>query len=321
MASLISFALEGAHQGWPNEPVLYRIRVPAHGTLDSDRGHLIRYLTAPNPRKGASGIPDDKGELLAFDAVPAGDWNLGRLIISSAGDKFVLASTELSQLEETVWLLDAGPAWCGTKVDLVDLLDALYAHRESERLDDSLDNVTDIQCMNHISAVVFPAPAAFAATALGPEVIGVWAWQPGNAHGIAGESDVYSAIQARDPRLAPRFLAHITDNKTRIIGFLLERVAGAREAEPADLDKCRATLSRLHALGIAYGRPRRHSFLVRGDGTVLLQGFGGSFRTTDKEILDRELEGLEQVLAEHPSELEKHNEPIDMKPSDTLLEF
>ncbi|RWA05543.1 hypothetical protein EKO27_g9558 [Xylaria grammica] len=319
MASLISFALGGAHQGWPNEPVLYRIRVLGHGTPDSNRGHLIRYLTAPNPPKGASGIPDDKGELLAFDAVPAGDWNLGRLIISSAGDEFVLASTELSQLEETVGLLDAGPAWCDTKADLVDLLDALYAHRESAWLDDSLDNVTDIQCMDHLSAVIFPAPAAFAATALGPEVIGVWAWQPGNAHGIAGESDVYSAIQARDPGLAPRFLAHITDNKTRIIGFLLERVAGAREAEPADLDKCRATLSRLHALGIAYGRPKRHSFLVRGDGTVLLQGFGGSFRTTDKEILDRELEGLEQVLAEHPSELEKHNAPIDMKLSDITL--
>ncbi|TGJ78160.1 hypothetical protein E0Z10_g10604 [Xylaria hypoxylon] len=36
---------------------------------------------------------------------------------------------------------------------------------------------------------------------LGPEVIGVWAWPPGHAHGIADESHIYSIIQARDPGL------------------------------------------------------------------------------------------------------------------------
>ncbi|KAI1361993.1 hypothetical protein F5Y08DRAFT_313347 [Xylaria arbuscula] len=181
----------------------------------------------------------------------------------------------------------------------------------------------DIQCMNHLYATILPTPAGIATATLGPEVIGFWAWPPGHAHGTADESHAYSIIQARDPGLAPRFLAHITDNGTRVIGSLLERIADAREAGPADLEKCKDALSRLHALGMAHGGLlMRHSFLVCGGGdTVLLQGFGGSFKTTDEEVLARELEGLEQVLAQQPSELEKSNAPIDIELSDRLLEF
>lgn len=311
MASSVLFTVEDACQSLANEPILYRIRVAG-----SHPGQVIRYLTAPSPPKGASSIPDYRGELLAFHAVPAGDWNLGRLVVASSGSaegKFVLDSTEMASLEEAVGLLDAGPAWCDRKVDLVPLLDSLYAYRETVQANDSQDSdhrddvpqknlFTNIQCMNHLSAVVLPSPAGIATAAPGLGVVGIWAWQPGHAHGIAAESHVYSIIQARDPGISPQFLAHITDNGTRIIGFLLERVADAREAGPADLDKCRDVLSRLHALGIARGgRLWRHSFLVCGGDTVLLQGFGGSFETTDEEILGRELRDLEKVLAQQPS--------------------
>ena len=328
MSSSVSFTVENVHQDWPNELILYRIRVPARGTGDSHPGQAIRYLTAPNPPEGASGIPDFRGKLLAFDAVPAGNWNLGRLVVpaGSTEGKFVLASTETAQLDEAVGLLNAGPVWCDKNIDLVDLLDALDARNQAEQADDNPDDVprmtTDIQCMNRVSAVVFPTPASIAAVAQGPDVVGVWAWPPGHAHGITDETHIYSIIQARDPGMAPRFLAHITDNGTRVIGFLLERIADAREAGLGDLEKCRNALSRLHALGIAYGGPlKRHSFLVRGDDAVLLQGFGGSFETTDQEVLGRELEGLGQVLAQQPSELEKFNAPIDMELSDKLIEF
>jgi len=328
MASSVPFTVEDVHQGRPNESILYRIRVPARGTRDSCLGQVIRYLTAPNLPKGASGVPDYRGKLLAFDIVPAGDWNLGRLVVTddNVEGKLILASTETARLEEAVGLLDGGPSWCNRKVDLVGLLDALGTRCKSGQADNNQNDIprvaTDIQCMNHVSAAVLPTPAGIATAALGPEVIGVWAWPPGHAHGIADESHVYSIIQARDPGLAPCFIAHITDNSTRVIGFLFERIADAREAGPADLEKCKDTLSRLHALGIAYGGPlKRHSFLVCGGDAVLLQGFGGSFKTTDKEVLDRELEGLEQVLAQQPSELEKFNAPIDMKLSDRLIEF
>ncbi|KAI1754677.1 hypothetical protein F4782DRAFT_491061 [Xylaria castorea] len=329
MASPVLFTVEGVHQGWPNEPILYRICVPARGTGYSYPGQVIRYLTAPNPPKGASGVPDYRGKLLAFDTVPAGDWNLGRLVVAddSVEGKFILASTETARLEEAVGLLNGGPSWCNRKVDLVGLLDALDTHRKSGQADDNQDDIprmaTDIQCMGHVSAAVLPTPAGIATAMLGPEVVGVWAWPPGHAHGIADESHAYSIIQARDPDLAPRFLAHLADNGTRVIGFLLERIVDAREAGPADLEKCKDTLSRLHALGIAYSGPlKKHSFLVCGGGdAVLLQGLGGSFKTTDKEVLGRELEGLEEVLAQQPSELEKFNAPVDIQLSDRLVEF
>jgi hypothetical protein len=99
MVSPVSFTVEDVYQGWPNQPVLYRIRLAAHP--------VIRYLTAPNPPQGASGIPDFRGKLLAFDAVPAGDWNLGRLVVSSAAEskgKFILDSVETAQLDEAVGL-------------------------------------------------------------------------------------------------------------------------------------------------------------------------------------------------------------------------
>jgi hypothetical protein len=333
MAFSVPFTLEDIHQGRPDQPIIYRIRIPARGTDESHHlGQSIRYLTAPSPPKGASGIPDYRGHLLAFDAVPAGDWNLGHLVVpgGSAEGKFALASTQRAQLDEAIGLLDAGPTWCDRKVHLIDLLDRFYAARDAcrnrdknddDNQDGNLRELTDIQCMNRVSALVLPTPADMATT-VGPEVVGVWAWQPGCAHGIADESHAYSILQGCEPSIAPRFLAHITDSGTRVIGFLLERVADAREAGPADLKKCRDALSRLHAVGIAHGgRLRRHSFLVRSSGAVLLQGFGGSYETTDKEALDRELEGLEHVLAQEPSELEKMNAPIDMRRSDMLLEF
>lgn len=330
MAPLVPFTVVNVEWGWPNQPVLYRIRAPAGATGGSHLSPVIRYLSASNRPKGASGIPGNSNEFLAFDTVPAGAWNLGRLVPDGSADgKFVLASTETTQVEAALGLLDAGPAWCERKVDIDDLMAWFYPRRRSGQADNSQDGVeqrmtTDVQCMNQVYAEVLPTPAAIGTAAPGPEMIGIWAWQPGNSHGIAAESHAYSVIQARDPGLALRFLGHITENSTRIIGFLLERVVGAREAGPADLEKCTATLSRLHALGIAYGGPlRRHSFLVCGSSSgdaVLLQGFGGSFETTDKEVLRRELEGLEQVL-DQSSELERFNGPVDMKRSDLMMEF
>jgi len=182
MASSVPFTVENIHQGWSNEPILYRIRVPARGTGDSHQGQVIRYLTALNPPKGASGMPDYRGELLAFDAVPVGDWNLGHLVVpgGSVEGKFVLASTEMAQLEEALQLLDAGPVWIDRKFNLVDLLEALDAYHKGDQADDNQDDVarmaTDIQCMNHVSAAVLSTPAGIATAALGPEVIGVWAW-------------------------------------------------------------------------------------------------------------------------------------------------
>lgn len=119
MAYSVPFIHEGIDQGFQdrNDPILYRIRVPTRGDGDtgSPQGPEVRYLTAPSPPTGISSVITYRGQLLAFDTVPAGDWNLGRLRVvvpeGSTEGRYVLASTEKADLGETVGILDAGPAW------------------------------------------------------------------------------------------------------------------------------------------------------------------------------------------------------------------
>ncbi|KAK3903873.1 hypothetical protein C8A05DRAFT_32367 [Staphylotrichum tortipilum] len=328
MASSIPFTLEDAQQDRTSTAVLYRIRV----STTPATGPTIRYLTAPRRPGSYSYIPDFRGELLAFATVPGGDWNLGHLGVNDEA-KFILASCETAQLDEKIGIRDARPAWHDAKVELIDLLDAFYAgrkirhdQREANKTghdndsEDDDDNRIDIQCVNHVSALILPNPGLAVgdlnksqpATAAADDIIGVWAWQPGHAHGIAAESDAYSLIQSRDPGLAPRFLGHIVDNKNmrdeRVVGFLLKRVDGGkvREAGPGDVDKCREALARLFGVGVMYPRLWRHSFLVREGGDVVLQGFGGAFETADRGVLEARLEELEEVL-NGSSELERYN--------------
>jgi hypothetical protein len=307
MASFVPFTVENAHQDPTTGLVLYRIRVPVPGTTNAHEGPAIRYLTASNPPEGtSSSIPDDRGRNLSFDTVPTGDWNLGHLVTNSNGTKFVLASTETSSLDKSVGLLNAGPAWHDTQFDLVDLLDAFYDQRKRQP-DNDTDTNTDnhngpnIQCSGHINAAVLPSPFPNNhPSAQEDKVIGIWAWQPSLTYGIANESAVYSVLQARDQGgLVARFLGHITDNATRVVGFLLEHVVGARSAGPGEVGECRDALRRLHAAGFAYGKSlRRESFLVKTDGSVLLQGFGGTFETGEEDVFAAELEGLEELLAQ-----------------------
>ena len=326
MASSVSFTVESAVQDWPHRRHLYRIRVASLSSRESSHtGPIIKYLTLPKHYDAARppAFPDHRGDLLAFDAVPAGDWNLGHLSIpaddsSNTKGKYILTLTERAPLDEAIGLRDAGPAWCNsnTKFDLTLLLDAFYAQRknlqpaDNNSYDDDDYPLTDIQCMGHLHAAVLPNPED--PNQPNP-VIGVWAWEPDLYSAIATESHVYSLIQTRDPGLAPRFLGHITDNGTRIVGFLLEQIGGAREAGLADMEACRDALRRLHALGITYGGSlRRHSFLVCRDGSVLLQGFGGAFETDDEAVLGREMNGLREVLAA-ASEMERVNRPRGSK--------
>ncbi|KAK3292616.1 uncharacterized protein B0H64DRAFT_467898 [Chaetomium fimeti] len=312
MALLIPFTVESAHQDSTTGLVLYRIRVPVPGTTNAHEGPTIRYLTASNPPEGASNrIPDDRGRNLSFDTVPTGDWNLGHLVTNSDGTKFVLASTEPSSLDKSVGLLDAGPTWHDTQFDLIHLLDAFYEQRKlqpdntNNNNNNNNNNYTNIQCSGHVNAAVLPSPFNPNHISAQDKVIGIWAWQPPPTHGIANESHIYSLLQARDRDpgsvAAARFLGHITDNGTRVVGFLLEHVVGARSAGPGDVDKCRDALRRLHAVGVAYGGGlRRESFLVgtEPEGSVLLQGFGGAFETREEEVFVAELGGLGGVLAQ-----------------------
>ncbi len=304
MTSSVSFKLEDAVRDLNTGFMLYRIRVPAPGTAtpDSHAGPQIRYLAASADPTPADPFPDIRGRLLAFDAVPTSAWTLGHLSVApanhDAAGKFLLASTETTKLEDALGLFSGGPAWCGRTVELVDLLDAFYARRA--RKPPAPNPPTDIQCVGHLFALVVPSPDHTRDPAA-VDVVASWAWPPGHAHAVADQSRVYAALAALPgPPLAPRFLAHVTDNAgARVIGALVERVDGGRvrEAGMVDLEGCREALGRLHALGFAYGGGlARHSFLVREDGGVLMQGFGGAWETEDGEVLAGEMKGLEEVL-------------------------
>jgi hypothetical protein len=303
MASSVPFTLEGAHQHRDNSLVLYRIRVPAQGTVRSGPGPRVRYLTAPSPPEGASPFPDHRGDNLGFDTVPSGDWNLGHLVLSDSNTgKFVLASTETADLEQKVGLLNAGTTWHNTNLELIDLLDAFYAQRELQQDDNDNATTSHPQTAGHISAAILPltTTTASASSFSSPsEAVGIWAWQPDLTHGIANETHIYSLLEARAApgSIAPRFLGHITDNGTRVVGFLVEKYAAARAAGHGDLAECKKVLAKLHAAGVAYGGVlRKDSFLVREDGAAMMQRFGGAFETEDGEVLAKEMEKLEEVL-------------------------
>lgn len=318
---MVPFTTDGVVSGMPSHPDspdLYRIRIqPADAGAG---GPTVKYLTGPKMSQVHTG-PDGHTRSrnnLAFDKVPAGDWVVGRLVPTEQGTdggqggKLELASTETDTAAalDDLGLYSAEPVFCGTTVDLQDCQDRVdstpwtnVALADGKEV--SVPKPTDLQCMDYVSAEVVVAPAGVPTDA--KEVVRVTDWIPGHWVGVETDARAHEAIQARDPGLAPRLVAHVTENRSRVTGFLLERIAGAREAGAADLDACRAALARLHALGITKGQLSRHSFLVREDGSVMIQGpFSSSSGDAEgvEDAMKAEMESLEEVLAQSPSVFE-----------------
>jgi hypothetical protein len=72
---------------------------------------------------------------------------------------------------------------------------------------------------------------------------------------------MYSLIDGQG--IAPKFFAHVTENRNRVIGYIVE-IVKARRATIADLPSCRDVSSKLHNLGIAHGSLHDIDFLVTG---------------------------------------------------------
>lgn len=317
---MIPFTIEGIGQGMlshPDSPDMYRIRIqPADAGIG---GLTIKYLTGPNTSRVFTG-PDAhalRRNNLAFDKVPAGDWVVGRLVpteegTDGQGGKLELASTETDTAEalDYLGLRSAEPVFCGTTVDLQDCLNRVDSEPWTNVvLEDGrevgIPKPTELQCMDYVSATIVVTPSGVPTD--GKEVVCVADWIPGHWPGVEADARAHEIIQARDPGLLPRLVAHVTENHSRVIGFLIERVPGAREAVAADLDACRTALTRLHALGIVKGRLSRHSFLVLEGGSVMIQGpFTGSFGEAEdlEDAMRTEMESLEEVLARSPSVFE-----------------
>jgi len=95
--------------------------------------------------------------------------------------------------------------------------------------------------------------------------------------------------------IAPQFLGHLTEHG-RVIGFIMERIAGAHHAGVQDVEICGEVLSRLHDLGVQHGDINRFNFLVR-DSRAILIDFDAARKCHDRDILLQEFESLPGYLA------------------------
>lgn len=114
---------------------------------------------------------------------------------------------------------------------------------------------------------------------------------------IAQETKIYKLLQGS--HIAPRFLGHIHE-QGRVMGLLVEKVEGMREAGIEDLERCKAVLESFHALGMVHGNVNRNSFLVPvdDDGQVRLIDFGWSQVSEDADAMRKEIESLQEALVD-----------------------
>jgi len=142
------------------------------------------------------------------------------------------------------------------------------------------------------------------------EVVVHHEWYPHDIYGVNHETEIYSLIDVSG--IAAKFVTHLTENHGRVIGFMTERVP-SRLATLEDLPACKAVLCKLHSLGIAYGSPSFRSFIVSDDG-VLLQGFGGAYRTGDKTLFEKEMASVKSAL-----EADRPNPTLSEELNDALM--
>ncbi|KAI5861268.1 hypothetical protein GGS23DRAFT_160483 [Durotheca rogersii] len=245
--------------GWP---VYYRASV----------GSAIKYLEVLDSKPPGSRYSDFRQ--VPLGQLPAGRWNVAQLVHDGKDDKLTVKSVEQRTLSDVM------DAWSGVKVDHKSLGDHLLATADEA-----------LQPNHYIEfSRLSEAPAEVAV----PKVIALMdPWYHGRSV-LANDSKIRRLI--RDAGISTRVLGHLTENDSRVIGFMLESVA-ARQAGIEHLEACRAALRKLHELGIAHGTLRRSSFLILEDGGgALLQGFWTSFQTSDQELLAGEMAGVEGLL-------------------------
>ncbi len=331
----IPFTIDNVIPGmaaFPSCPDLYRILIhPDHAAAAG--GATVKYLTAPNTSRTLTGTGSHflRHTRLAFDRLPTGNWVVGHLAEQDAKPDTpnpnkstgtpaklhllrTIPAAETTSALNSLGLRSALPLWCGTTIPEITCRDAPSTNHwttiinPATGLEVSVPKPKDLQCMDYLNATLIPAPAGVGGGGgTGEMVVYVREWLPAHWQGIENEMRVMKLVQEREGGLAPRVLAHVVENGERVIGFLLERVVGVREAGIGDLEACKDALRRLHALGFTKGKLSRHVFLLREDGTVMMQGDFG-YPLDDPADLARvmtaEMESLEEVLSESPSKFE-----------------
>jgi hypothetical protein len=160
---------------------------------------VIKYLARPET---TISFPDICGERLNFNTVPEGDWNIGYLKRTPDALQYSLDFTDKSTFAAVEKL------WLPSKTDYMSLDKPLY-----------LDE-TKLQCMGQIHSTIHDGHE-FGVT----QVVVNFDWYPEQVNGPDHETEIYSWIENHG--IGPKFLAHVTENNDRVIGYMVERVEPA----------------------------------------------------------------------------------------------
>jgi predicted Ser/Thr protein kinase len=106
------------------------------------------------------------------------------------------------------------------------------------------------------------------------------------------ECTTYQSIDGQ--RIGPRFLGHVSE-EGRIIGFLMEKVEGARYPAISDYAMCEKTLTNLHRLGLLHGDLNKHNILIDSAGATLID-FECTRKGEDMEEFEAEISNLVEQL-------------------------
>lgn len=281
---MASFEVLDVWRPIPTELAYYRVLI---------RPDIIKYFVVdkPSPER----FPYEKVQHLAFSTVPEGDWTIAHLAHNEE-NKLVIESVESKRLP------DITEGWHPVRIDLQSLGVPLLDPSEADSMYQGYSTVD-----------TFQAPPGLDV----PRVLALWeTWYYHPVSTLTRESQYRKLIQGQG--IAPRFLGHLTENGSRIIGFMLESV-NARPATINDLVACRTVLQKLHDLGIAHGNVIRDNFLILDGGNALLKGFFDSYQTSDRAVLDEELAMIEKALVQPL--LDEDDEGVDEDMSRQLHEI
>ncbi len=236
-------------------------------------GRHVKYVTV-----APGALPEDDRTFApvlipSLPPFPPGDWNEGHVIKNETTGELVFARTVRNDK-----LPGVQNAWHPVHVD----------HLELQPLSDGNGNGGGRRIQQNIHCVTHPTLFG----GKGRTVVAKCAEFPWQMPYYEAETAAYAWIQGAG--IGPQFLGHVTE-AGRIIGFVIEYVAGARAAGPGDLPACQRTLAKLHALGIRHGDINRYNFLIR-DTTAVLVDYESAQRSRTAEELTAEAELLASEL-------------------------
>ncbi|KEY66758.1 hypothetical protein S7711_07544 [Stachybotrys chartarum IBT 7711] len=240
-----------------------------------DAKNTIKYLALPQDL--SPGLADPAGVLLDFAVVPASDWNIAQLVIKDNSDQNLGNTLAISDLLN--FKLGDVDKWHKKKVDWHTL-----KHKS--------DGMKLLQCQK-----TAPRSLVTQTRAHGEKHIVHYDWSPIDNLYMRRLSNIYKLIDGKG--IGPRCVAHVTENKQRIIGLMVEHVEG-RCPKLVDLPACKAVLQKLHDIGYVYGGKIGYdTFIIQNDNTAIIHDLGSVRPSTHEPVtLLAEMDVLSQDMTQ-----------------------